>query len=81
MELPAVDLLKQLKEALMTKELFIKAHEELIEEAMELDPSLTEEQAYTLTAPGAYSRMTDKLADMADYLKDKADEERLFKKG
>ena len=63
----------------MTKELYIKAHDELIEEAMELDPSLTEEQACTLTASAAYTRMTDKLADMADYLKDKADEERLFK--
>jgi hypothetical protein len=36
----------------MSKELWTKAHEELIEEAMEADPTLDWSQAYTLTAAG-----------------------------
>ena len=45
----------------MSKELFMKAHEELIAEAMEADPTLTEAQAYTLTAAGAMDRMRSKV--------------------
>lgn len=60
----------------MSKELWMKAHEELIEEAMEADPSLDWSQAYTLTAAGAHQRMVDKLANAADEAKDLAKYER-----
>lgn len=60
----------------MSKEQYMAAHEELIKEAMDADPSLTWEQAYTLTAAGAYDRMVDKLANAADEAKDRAKYER-----
>lgn len=60
----------------MSKELYMKAHEELIEAAMAADPTLTWDQAYTLTAAGAYDRMVDKLANAADEAKDRAKYER-----
>jgi hypothetical protein len=50
----------------MSKELFIQAHEELIEKYLERHPNATEAEAYDKTADGAYDRMTDKLADMID---------------
>jgi len=56
----------------MSKELFIVAHEELIEKYLEQHPEATEAEAYDKTADGAYDRMTDKLADMADRLRDRA---------
>jgi hypothetical protein len=64
------------KETTMSKELYMRAHEELIEEAMEADPTLTWAQAYTLTAAGAHERMVDKLANAADEAKDRAKYER-----
>ena len=48
------------------KELFIEAHEELIAEYLEAHPNATEAQAYDACADGAYDRMRDKYADMAD---------------
>lgn len=51
------------------KELFIAAHEELIERYLERHPEATEAQAYEATADRAYDRMTDNLADRADYLR------------
>jgi hypothetical protein len=60
----------------MSKELYMQAHEELIEEAMEADPTLDWSQAYTLTAAGAYERMVDKIANAADEAKDRAKYER-----
>ncbi len=56
----------------MSKELFIQAHEELIERYLEAHPCATEAEAYERTADRAYGRMTDKLADMADTLRQRA---------
>ncbi|MHB1328006.1 MAG: hypothetical protein ACYC2K_07375 [Gemmatimonadales bacterium] len=60
----------------MSKELYMKAHEELIEEAMEADPTLDWSTAYTITAAGAHQRMVDKIANAADEAKDRAKYER-----
>jgi hypothetical protein len=54
------------------KELFIEAHEELVDEYLEAHPTATWQQAYDRTADAAYGRMTDGLADMADTLRDRA---------
>jgi len=59
----------------MSKELFIAAHEELIERYLERHPNATEAEAYDRTADGAYDRMTDNLADMADHLRRRAKDE------
>lgn len=56
----------------MSKEHFIAAHEELIEKYLEAHPEATEAEAYDKTADGAYDRMTDNLADMADRLRQRA---------
>ena len=50
----------------MSKELFIDAHEELIEIYLEQHPDATEAEAYDKTADAAYERMRDKYADMVD---------------
>lgn len=55
----------------MTKELFIAAHEELIEEYMEEFPSCTWSEAYEITSERAYERMREKMADIADQAKDR----------
>ena len=63
------------------KELFIEAHEELIDEKMldweEAHPNATpeeyakaEQRFYDTTADAAYGRMTDKYAAMIDYARD-----------
>lgn len=49
------------------KELFIEAHEELIEEYLEQHPGATEQQAIDATADAASDRMTDKYAAMIDH--------------
>lgn len=51
----------------MSKEHFIAAHEELVEEYLERHPNATEAEAYDRTADAAYNRMRDNLADMADH--------------
>lgn len=51
------------------KELFIAAHEELIERYLERHPEATEAQAYEATADRAYDQMVDNLADRADRLR------------
>lgn len=50
----------------MSKELFIAAHEELIEQYMEAHPDAGWSEAYDKTSDAAYGRMQEKLADMAD---------------
>lgn len=60
----------------MTKELFIDAHEELIEIYLEQHPEASEAEAYDKTADAAYERMRDNLADMADALRQREKEER-----
>lgn len=54
----------------MSKELFIAAHEELIGEYLDQHPEADEATAYDLTADAAYGRMTDRLAAMADALRE-----------
>ncbi len=48
------------------KELYIQAHEELIEEMLEEHPDMDEAEAYDKTAVAAFDRMRDKYADMID---------------
>lgn len=48
------------------KELFIAAHEELIEKYLLDHPSADWNEAYEKTADGAYDRYRDKFADMVD---------------
>lgn len=52
----------------MSKELWIAAYEQLIEEYME--EGLTEAQAEALAEEHASVRLRDNLADMGDYLND-----------
>ena len=56
------------------KELFIEAHEALIEEYLELHPNASWDEAYEACADGAYDRMRDNLADKADFLRMKEKE-------
>lgn len=55
----------------MSKEMYIAAHEELIERAMDEDPDLSWDEAYGQTADAAWGHMNDQLADMADSLHEK----------
>ena len=50
----------------MSKELYIEAHEELIEEFLEEHPGATWSQAYEATADGAWNKAANKYADMID---------------
>lgn len=59
----------------MSKELFIAAHEEAVEQYMADHPEATWAQAYEATADNAYDRYRDKFADMADAAKMRAKEE------
>ena len=61
------------------KELFIAAHEELIEIYLLDHPDASWSEAYEATTDGAYERMRDKYASMADAAKDRAKDERLLK--
>ena len=60
------------------KELFIECHEQLVAEYTENHPEVTEDRAYDITAEWALDRMTDKLADMGDHARMKADAETNF---
>jgi hypothetical protein len=60
----------------MSKEMFIDSHEELIAIYLEQHPDATEAEAYDKTADRAYDRMVDKLADLADSLRQREKEER-----
>ncbi len=53
----------------MSKALWIQAHDELVEEYMEENPSVSWEQAYDRTAEHASERMGDNLADLGDRLR------------
>lgn len=53
----------------MSKELFIEAHEQLIEEYLEKHPEATWHEAYEKTADAATDRMADNLGDRMDYLR------------
>ena len=59
----------------MSKELYIAAHEELVEEYLEAHPDASWDEAYEKTADAAWNRMRDKWADMIDAAKDRAKSE------
>lgn len=59
----------------MSKELFIAAHEELVEQYMNDHPEADWGDAYEKTADLAYDRMRDKFADMVDAAKQRAKDE------
>ena len=58
----------------MSKELFMAAHEELVNEEMERT-GCDWQTACDRTADAAYLRMTDRLADMADNYRDRMKEQ------
>lgn len=55
----------------MSKELYIAAHEEAVDEYMEAHPEATEEEAHQKTANAAYERMVQKYAALIDQVMDK----------
>ncbi len=57
------------------KELFIAAHEELIERYLERHPNAIEAEAYDKTADAAYGRMTDNLAERVDAIRQRMKDE------
>ena len=58
----------------MSKELFIAAHEQVIEEYLEEHPEATDAEAYEKTADAAYNRMTENIADLIDRERDRRKE-------
>ena len=56
----------------MSKELFIAAHEEFIEQYLNDHPDATDAEAYEATADLANDRYRDKFADMVDDAKQRA---------
>jgi hypothetical protein len=54
----------------MSKEAYMAAHEQLVEEYLEAHPNATWQQAYDRTADGAWDRSRDNLADAADHYRD-----------
>ena len=54
------------------KELWIAAHEEIVEELMEANPDMTESQACAKADWLASDRAGEKFADMIDAAKDRA---------
>ena len=57
------------------KELFILAHEELIEIYLEKHPDATYDEAYDKCADAANDRMRDKWADMIDHARQRRKDE------
>ena len=62
---------------MMSKELYMAAHEELVDEYMEEHPGVSWTDAYYITADAAYRRMKDRLADIADNYRDRMKEQGL----
>ena len=58
------------------KELYIAAHEELIEEYLLDHPDASESEAYVKTADAAYNRYVQKYADLVDAAVERAKERR-----
>ena len=56
----------------MSKELFIAAHEELVEQYLLGHPDADWSEAYEKTADAANDRYRDKLADMVDAARQRA---------
>lgn len=59
----------------MSKEIFMAAHEELVEEYLEKHPDADWSEAYDKTADAANDRYRDKFADMVDAAKQRAKDE------
>lgn len=57
------------------KELFIAAHEELVEQYLLDHPDADWNEAYEATSDHAYDRYRDKFADMVDSAKQRAKDE------
>ena len=53
----------------MSKEWFMIAHEELIEQYLDEHPNASWDKAYEATADSAYAKMQGNLADMVDTLR------------
>ena len=53
----------------MSKEHFMAAHEELVEEYLDRHPDADWSQAYEATADAAYGRMQDRLGDQIDRIR------------
>lgn len=58
----------------MSKDLWLAEHERLVAEEMEAYPDMTWTEAYERTAPRVDASLRDRLADMADFAKDRAKE-------
>ena len=56
----------------MSREYYMAAHEELIEEYLEQHPEATEAQAVEATADAAYDRMCDNIAAIGDAARERA---------
>jgi len=59
----------------MSKDMFIEAHNQLIEKYLESHPEATEAQAYDITADGAWDKMVDNYADLAASLRKREKEQ------
>lgn len=59
----------------MSKEMFMDAHDELIEQYLIDHPDADHDEAVEKTAERAYDRMVDKYADMIDAAKQRAKDE------
>jgi hypothetical protein len=62
----------------MSKELFMAAHDELIDEYMEQHPNASWGEAYERTADRADARYRDKAADMVDRVRQRRKDDALF---
>ena len=56
----------------MSKELFIAAHEQLIEEYLEKHPGATEAEAYEKTTDAIHDRYVGNVGDMIDAARQRA---------
>jgi hypothetical protein len=54
----------------MSKDLYVRAHEKLVEEYLEAHPEADWTEAYERTADAAYQRMRDDFAAMVDAAQD-----------
>jgi hypothetical protein len=51
----------------MSKDAYMEAHEQLVEEYLEENPDATWDEAYEATADGAWDRSRDNFFDRVDY--------------
>lgn len=58
----------------MSKDWFMAAHEQLIEEYLEEHPEASDDEAYEATSDKAYDRMCDMMAGAGDAMHDRMKE-------